>query len=86
MNRIRRIRRLTAVLAGLACAWLGLAVAAPAAFAATRRFRLLVADHQARLCCVRRWPRTSTSWRRRPQARPPCTPSSSAACPAGRSP
>jgi hypothetical protein len=29
MNRIRRIRRLTAVLAGLACAWLGLA-ASPA--------------------------------------------------------
>ena len=33
MNRIRRIRRLTAVLAGLACAWLGLAAASPAAFA-----------------------------------------------------
>jgi hypothetical protein len=33
MNRIRRIRRigrLTAVLAGLACAWLGLAAASPA--------------------------------------------------------
>jgi hypothetical protein len=39
MNRICRIRRLTAVLAGLACAWLGIAVAAPAAFAATRRFQ-----------------------------------------------
>ena len=38
MNRIRRIRRLTAVLAGLACAWLGAALAAPDAFAATRRF------------------------------------------------
>ena len=33
MNRIRRIRRLTAFLAGLACAWLGLAAASPAAFA-----------------------------------------------------
>jgi hypothetical protein len=33
MNHIRRIRRLAAVLAGLACAWLGLAAAAPAAFA-----------------------------------------------------
>jgi hypothetical protein len=33
MNRIRRIRRLAGVLAGLACAWLGLAAAAPAAFA-----------------------------------------------------
>lgn len=34
MNPIRRIRRVAAALAGLACAWLGLAVAAPAAFAA----------------------------------------------------
>jgi hypothetical protein len=34
MNPIRIIRRLAAALAGLACAWLGLAVAAPAAFAA----------------------------------------------------
>jgi hypothetical protein len=33
MNPIH-IRRLTAALAGLACAWLGLAVAAPGAFAA----------------------------------------------------
>jgi hypothetical protein len=33
MNRIRHIRRYAAVLAGLACAWLGLAAAAPAAFA-----------------------------------------------------
>jgi len=33
MNPIRPIRRLAGVLAGLACAWLGLAVAAPAAFA-----------------------------------------------------
>lgn len=33
MNPIRRIRRTAGVLAGLACAWLGLAVAAPAAFA-----------------------------------------------------
>ena len=39
MNRIRHIRRLTAVLAGLACAWLGIAVAAPAAFAVTGGFR-----------------------------------------------
>jgi hypothetical protein len=38
MNRIRRIRRLTAVLAALAFAWLGAALAAPAAFAATGRF------------------------------------------------
>ena len=36
MNPIRRIRRLAAVLAGLACAWLGLAAAAPAAFAGSR--------------------------------------------------
>jgi hypothetical protein len=34
MNPIRHIGRLTAALAGLACAWLGLAVAPPAAFAA----------------------------------------------------
>jgi hypothetical protein len=34
MNPIHRIGRLAAALAGLACAWLGLAVAAPAAFAA----------------------------------------------------
>jgi hypothetical protein len=33
MNPIRRIGRFAAVLAGLACAWLGLAAAAPAAFA-----------------------------------------------------
>ena len=33
MNPIRRLRRVAGVLAGLACAWLGLAVAAPAAFA-----------------------------------------------------
>jgi len=33
MNPIRHIRRSAAVLAGLACAWLGLAAAAPAAFA-----------------------------------------------------
>jgi hypothetical protein len=33
MNRIKQIRRLAAVLAGLTCAWLGAAVVAPAAFA-----------------------------------------------------
>ena len=33
MNPICRIRRIAGILAGLACAWLGLAVAAPAAFA-----------------------------------------------------
>jgi hypothetical protein len=33
MHRIRRIRRSVTVLAGLACAWLGLAVTAPSAFA-----------------------------------------------------
>jgi hypothetical protein len=33
MNPIRHIRRVAGVLAGLACAWLGFAVAAPAAFA-----------------------------------------------------
>jgi hypothetical protein len=37
MNRIRRIRRLTTAMAGLACAWLGIAIAAPAAFAAAGR-------------------------------------------------
>jgi len=36
MKPIRHIRRLAAALAGLACAWLGIAVAAPAAFAAVR--------------------------------------------------
>ena len=36
MNPIRYIRRVAAALAGLACAWLGIAVAAPAAFAAMR--------------------------------------------------
>jgi hypothetical protein len=35
MNPIRRIRRVAGALAGLACACLGLAVAAPAAFART---------------------------------------------------
>jgi hypothetical protein len=34
MNIIRRIRRIAGVLTGLACAWLGLSAAAPAAFAA----------------------------------------------------
>jgi hypothetical protein len=34
IRRIRRIRRIAGVLTGLACAWLGLAAAAPAAFAA----------------------------------------------------
>jgi hypothetical protein len=33
IRHIRRIRRIAGVLAGLACAWLGLAAAAPAAFA-----------------------------------------------------
>jgi len=33
MHRIQRIRRVAVALAGLAVAWLGLAVAAPAAFA-----------------------------------------------------
>ena len=33
MNPIRPIRRLAGVLAGLTCAWLGLALAGPAAFA-----------------------------------------------------
>ena len=36
MKPIRHIRRFAAALAGLACAWLGLAVAAPAVFAAIR--------------------------------------------------
>lgn len=36
MNPIRIIRRVAAALAGLAFAWLGLAVAAPAAFAALK--------------------------------------------------
>jgi hypothetical protein len=35
MNPIRRIRRIAGALAGLACACLGLAVVAPAAFART---------------------------------------------------
>ncbi len=35
MNRIRHLRRMAGVLAGLASAWLGLAMAAPAAFAVT---------------------------------------------------
>ena len=39
MNRIRHIRRLTIAMAGLACAWLGIASAAPAAFAAAGRFQ-----------------------------------------------
>ena len=33
MNPIRRILRIAGILAGLACAWIGLAAAAPAAFA-----------------------------------------------------
>ena len=36
MNPVRHLRRLAAALVGLACAWLGIAVAAPAAFAAVR--------------------------------------------------
>ena len=36
MRPIRHIRRLGAALAGLTCAWLGIAMAAPAAFAAGR--------------------------------------------------
>jgi hypothetical protein len=39
MNRIRHIRRLTAALVGLGCTWLGITLAAPAAFAATGRFQ-----------------------------------------------
>ena len=39
MNRIRHIRRLTATLVGLGCTWLGIALAAPAAFASTVRFQ-----------------------------------------------
>jgi hypothetical protein len=35
MNPIRNVRRVAGVVAGLACAWLGLAMAAPAAFAVT---------------------------------------------------
>jgi hypothetical protein len=35
MNRIRRIRTVAVTVAGLACAWLGLAAVAPAAFAQT---------------------------------------------------
>ena len=35
MNSIRNVRRVAGVLAGLASAWLGLALAAPAAFAVT---------------------------------------------------
>jgi hypothetical protein len=35
MNLINRIRRVAVTVAGLACAWLALAVAAPAAFAQT---------------------------------------------------
>ena len=35
MNHIRNVRRMAGVLAGLASAWLGLAMAAPAAFAVT---------------------------------------------------
>jgi hypothetical protein len=36
MNPIRRIRRVAAALAGLTCSWLGITLAAPAAFAAVR--------------------------------------------------
>jgi hypothetical protein len=35
MNHIRNVRRVAGALAGLACAWLALAMAAPAAFAVT---------------------------------------------------
>jgi hypothetical protein len=35
MNHIRNVRRVAGALAGLASAWLGLAMAAPAAFAVT---------------------------------------------------
>ena len=33
MNRIKQIRRMAGVLAGLACAWIGAAAVAPSAFA-----------------------------------------------------
>jgi hypothetical protein len=36
MKPVRHLRRLAAALAGLACAWLGIAIAAPTAFAAVR--------------------------------------------------
>jgi hypothetical protein len=39
MNRIRRIRRVASALAGLACAWLGFAVAPPAAFGSAQHPR-----------------------------------------------
>ena len=48
MNHIRRIRRIAGVLAGLACAWLGLAAAAPLSPWSRSRARL-PADQQALL-------------------------------------
>jgi hypothetical protein len=44
MNRIRHIRRYAAVLTGLAFAWLGLASAAPAAFAQTTMIPVPIGD------------------------------------------
>ena len=85
MNRIRHIRRLTIAMAGLACAWLGIASAAPAAFAAAGRFQppggeAGTAVLRAPLAAHIHQPAP------RPSARSSCTPSPPSACPAGRSP
>ena len=68
-----RIRRLAAALAGLAGALLAFATAAPAAFASGQRPPPLPPGHIHQPV-------------HQPPFRPPPTPSSSAACRAGRSP
>ena len=70
MNRIRHIHRYVAVLAGLAFAWLGLAAAAPAAFAASAV--IPVGDDGGTAAAPASGPSLRWSW--------------SAACRAGRSP
>jgi hypothetical protein len=46
MNPIRHLRHVAGVLAGLACAWLGLAIAAPAALASGRKPSPPTWDHK----------------------------------------
>ena len=90
MNPIRRIRRVAAALAGLACAWLGLTVAAPTAFAA---MSVPPPGSESPGIAVLHEP---PGWNKHPPLPPghavgsvykvsPSAPSWSAGCPAGRS-
>ena len=82
MNPIRRIRHFAAALAGLALAWLGLAVAAPAAFAALT-VPPRAAERRASLGYMSR--RAGTNTRPCPDRPPPLWPSTTR-CPPVHSP